>query len=620
MAATKALCSDLCWMIGGPQGTGVDSSATLFARAAATAGYWIYGRREYHSNIKGKHSYFQIRVKPDPVLCHVDPVQLLATFEHTTAAYHAFEVVADGALIYDPNVTDIATLSDLAPGVLKFPIHFDAILEEVGKEFNKTATQINILKNAIAVAASCALAGLEFNAIEQALAGIFTDKKASLIPLNVSACRKGYDAIQKLPGFADYPYKLIEAKKPEPNTRVLINGNQSTALAKLKAGARMLTYYSITPAVDECIFLEGLPEYNTAVVQCEDELAAVNMAISAATTGIRSSTSTSGPGFCLMAEGMGFAGINEIPVVVFNYMRGGPSTGLPTRQEQGDLLFSVFTGHGDYPKILLTPGDVTEEFEDSFYCFNYADRYQTPVIVLSDRSIANNTMCVNRFNEEGLKIDRGVMVGAPDDYDPAKPETGLQIFPRFKMLPDTPISPRAVAGTPGRIHWLTGDESTEIGHITEDPKIRVPMHEKRMKKLELVTAEVPADFQYKLHGKKDAEITLVSWGSTKGAILEAIRVLEAEHKLSVNFLQIRMPHPFPVEAVSAILKNAKVLVDVENNITAQMAQLVRMRTGVDIPHFILKWSGRPMSENEMVNAVLDIHKNKTKKVVLTYGL
>lgn len=607
-------------MIGGPQGTGVDSSATLFARAAATAGYWIYGRREYHSNIKGKHSYFQVRVKPDPVLSHIDPVHLLAAFEHTTADYHAFEVVPDGALIYDPQATDPATLQNLAPGVLKFPIEFDAILEAVGKEFDKTATQLSILKNAIAVAASCALCGIEFSAIEEALGMLFTGKKAKLVPLNVAACKKSYDAIQKLPGFSDYRYKLVPVEKQKANSRVLINGNQSTALAKLKAGCRMQTYYSITPAVDECIFLEEHPEYSTVVVQCEDELAAVNMAIGAATTGIRASTSTSGPGFCLMAEGLGFAGINEIPVVVFNYMRGGPSTGLPTRQEQGDLLFSIHTGHGDFPKILMTPGDVTEEFEDSFNAFNDAERYQTPVIILSDRSIANNTMCVPRFSEDGLKIDRGDIVGAPENYNEADPQSGLQIFPRFRIKENTPISTRAVAGTPGRIHWLTGDESTEIGHITEDPKIRIPMHEKRMKKLELASREIPQARQYSFHGPKDATVTMVSWGSTKGAILEAMGILKTEHQLDVNFLQIRMPHPFPTAYVQPILEKAKLLINVENNYSAQMAQLIQMRTGIAIPHHILKWSGRPMSQTEMVSAILDIVNHKTEKVVLSYGL
>lgn len=616
-------CHDFCWMIGGPQGTGVDSSATLFARAATVAGYWVYGRREYHSNIKGKHSYFQIRVKNEPVLAHTDPVNLLATFEQSTAELHAFEVMADGGLVYDPNITNPDEL-DLKPGVLKYPIEFDRILEAVGQEVGKSATQLAIMKNAIAVAASCALVGIPLPAIQEALEGIFTGRKAKLVPLNMSACEKAYQAIEQSPDFNKYPHKLVAPVKPEKGSRLLINGNQTTALAKVKAGCRLQTYYSITPAVDECVFLEELPDYGVVVVQCEDELAAVNAAIGGATTGIRASTSTSGPGFSLMAEGMGWAGICEVPLVVFNYMRGGPSTGLPTREEQGDMLFALHTGHGEYPKIILAPGDVPEQFADSFEAFNYAERYQTPVIVLSDRSIANNTMCVEKFDESGLTIDRGKIVGPPDEFregddSPENIAVGIQTFPRFRLTEDN-LSPRAVAGTPGRIHWLTGDESDEVGHITEDPKIRLPQHQKRMQKLAVALSEIPEARQYTLHGPEKADITVVSWGSTKGAILEAIRELKDRHNLTVNFLQIRLINPFPTDAVKRILGAAKLVVNVENNYGAQMAQLIQMRTCLPVNHHILKWTGRPMSENELVDALLKMQQNQPEKVVLSYGL
>ncbi|MGE0199541.1 MAG: 2-oxoacid:acceptor oxidoreductase subunit alpha [Candidatus Melainabacteria bacterium] len=616
--ATETGCRDFCWMIGGPQGTGVDSSATLFARAAAAAGYWIYGRREYHSNIKGKHSYFQIRVRPDPVLAHTDPVNLLATFEPTTADYHAFEIIENGALIYDPHLTHPAAL-ELKPGILTFPIEFDAILAAVGEAVGKSATQLSILKNAIAVSASCALVGIPLSAIETALKGIFTDKKASLVALNMRACTLGYEAIQQLPGFAEYPYKLVAPTPPAAGSRALINGNQATAIAKMRAGCKLQTYYSITPAVDECVFMEEFPETGIAVVQCEDELAAVNMAIGGATTGVRASTSTSGPGFCLMSEGLGFAGICEIPLVVFNYMRGGPSTGLPTRNEQGDLLFTLHTGHGEYPKIIIASGDVTEQYHDTFEAFNLADRYQTVVLMLSDRSIANNTFCVPVFDESKQHIDRGHIVGPPDTWNPAEPETGLTKFARFSKA-DGIISARAVAGTPGRIHWLTGDESDEWGHITEKPEVRVPMHQKRMEKLDMALSEIPEAFQYTLHGPESADITLVSWGSTKGAILEAMPVLRETHGITVNFLQIRLMNPFPTEAVQRILSQANFVACVENNLTGQLAQLIQMRTCLPVQHKVLKWTGRPMSDTEMIAAVRELHAHQPKEVVLTYGL
>jgi 2-oxoglutarate/2-oxoacid ferredoxin oxidoreductase subunit alpha len=435
---------DLCWMIGGPQGTGVDSSATLFARSCAAAGYWVYGRREYHSNIKGEHSYFQVRVKTKPVNCHIDPVHLLATFENSTAELHAFELVADGAFIYDPKVTDPAKLN-LPAGALRFPIAFDEILEEVSKTSGKSTTSLAIIKNTIAVAASLTLCKINLSAIEEALKGIFTGGKTKLIPLNMQAAELAAKAIQAHPDFEKFNY-VVEPLPvlPEKGSRYLLNAAIATGLAKLKAGCRQQTYYSITPAVDECIFLEELSSYGLPVIQCEDEIAAVNMAIGAGTTGMRASTSTSGPGFDLMTEGLGWAGINEVPVVVFNYMRGGPSTGLPTRHEQTDMLACLFSGHGEYPKIVMCPGDAVEQFYDSFEAFNYADRYQTPVIFISDKLLANNTVCVPKFDDENMKIDLGVMAGKDAKFDEENPdlEAALAKFQGLKLpIPVFPLVP-----------------------------------------------------------------------------------------------------------------------------------------------------------------------------------
>ncbi len=613
---------DLCWMIGGPQGTGVDSSATLFARTCVEAGYWIYGRREYHSNIKGEHSYFQVRVKDEPVHSHIDPVHLLATFEASTAAYHAFEVVPDGALIYDPKVTQPEEL-DLAKTVLKIPVHFDEVLEKLSEETGKPVSALTIMKNTVAVGASCALLGIGIEPIQAALEGIFTGSKAKLVPLNVKAAQLGMEQVlTQKELIKNYPYHLAPpSNPPAKGSRLLLNGANAAALGKLKAGCRMQTYYSITPAVDECIFLEELSnEYGISVIQCEDELAAINMATGAATTGMRSSTSTSGPGFCLMAEGLGWAGINEVPVTVYLYQRGGPSTGLPTRNEQADLLFALFAGHGEFPKIMIAPGDVVEQFYDSFEVFNYADRYQTPVIFLSDKTIANNTESVNKLDESTLKIDRGQLVGPPEDYQEGDIQKAIDKFPRFQIKEDTPISPRPLPGTPGRIYWMTGDEHTEFGHITEKPEIRLPMHEKRMKKLELALKEIPAEAQYRLYGPKDAPITVVSWGSTKGVILDTMAALKAQHGLEANFLQIRLINPFPTEAVKDVLKRAKQTVIVENNYGSLMGQLITMRTGIEIPHQVLKWTGRPISETELTAALQEIHSQATRKVVLSYGL
>lgn len=609
--------TETSWMIGGPQGSGVDSSATLFARALAVAGFWVYGKREYHSNIKGKHSYFQIRASHQMVRSHVDPIHILASFEDTTAVIHAHEILPEGALIYDPSLTKPEVL-EMDSSVKLFPIDYDAIIRELAEEEGKPAAKLVIVKNTISVAASLALYGVSADDLEGALKGLFRGKKSKLVGINLKAGLKAYEAIQKNPEFATFKYKMeVQPNRPAEGSRLLMNGAAACGIGKLKAGMRFQTYYSITPAVDECIYLEQHSEYGLVVYQAEDEIASINMANGAAVTGARVATATSGPGFCLKAEGIGWAGMNEVPTVIFNYMRGGPSTGLPTRSEQGDLLFAVNVGHGDFPKIVMSPGDMEECFEDGFNCFNYAERYQTPVIVLVDKALANSTHSINKFDESALRIDRGKLVTKVDSYDPADPATGLPKFPRFQITEDG-ISPRPIPGTPGGIHFLTGDEHTEYGFITEEPAIRMQMMEKRARKLETAAREIPEHLQYKLYGSEQADLTIIGWGSTKGAVLDALERFKEQGK-SVNYLHIRLMSPFPVDAITRILNSCKQRLIIESNFTNQLAKLIRQETGIDIEHKACKYTGRPFSQCEIIQAVEEVQTKQSRKVVLVNG-
>jgi len=605
--------NEFSWMIGGPQGTGVDSSATLFIRTCAVAGLSVFGKREYHSNIMGEHSYFQVRVSEHPVHSHVDPVHLLATFDDETARIHAHEVIPSGYFLYDANVTKPENL-DLKPGVKTIALPYGEILEGVAAETGQPLAKLQIMKNTIAVAASFALTKLDIEYIEKALKGIFTGKKSKLIPMNVKVAEKAYAVIsQEL--IDQFPYRLKAVPSTPP--RMIMNGTTAVALGKLKAGCRFQSYYPITPASDESVYLEGHPEYGANVVQCEDEIAAMCMAVGAALTGVRSATSSSGPGFGLKAEGLGWAGINEVPVVVFNYQRGGPSTGLPTRHEQGDLLYSLFIGHGEFPKIVLAPGDMSECFYDTFEAFNFADRYQTPVIMLCDKALANNTATIPAFDESSLRIDRGKRATDEQLAELAQKPDYKGQYNRFHESEDG-ISVRALPGQEHGIHWCTGDEHDEVGHISEDPDNRIMMHSKRMRKLETASREIPQDFQYKLYGPADAEITVMTWGSCKGPILDAMPIL-ASDGIVFNLLQIKLMSPFPVEAVTGILERAKLKIGIEQNYSAQLCRLVRMETGIDMHHKVVKFTGRPMSETEVVSAIREIVNQKSKKVVLTYG-
>lgn len=606
----KKVVNDLSWMIGGPQGSGVDSSANLFGRACVAGGLWIFGKREYHSNIMGEHSYFQIHASAKPVGSHLDPVHLLATFEDSTARIHAHELVPGGALIYDPTVTHPENLN-LPKDVLLVPLDYAEVLRQVAADTGEVFSKLIIMKNTISVAASFALLEFDEAVVEKALAGIFTGRKAKLVPANMTVARKAYSFIKK--EYIDkFPYKL-EPIHDTPK-RLVLTGTHAVALGKLKAGCRFQTYYPITPASDESVYLEGLPEYGMMVMQCEDEIASVEQAIAASIMGVRASTSTSGPGFSLMAEGMGWAGMNEVPLVVVNYQRGGPATGLPTRHEQGELFFAIHFAHGEFPRIVIAPGDFEEYFYDTFEAFNLADRYQTPVIVLADKNIGNNTGCILPFDESKLKIDRGKIATKED----MKRYAVDGMYKRY-ALTESGISPRTFPGTPGGIFWMTGDERDELGHIDESAANRVPMHAKRMKKLELAQREIPEDFQIRFFGDANADLTILSWGSVKGAILDALPKLKKEG-VSVNFLQVRLMWPFPVNAVTKILKKAKTIVDIEMNYSGQLASLLRRETGIEVHHKVLKWNGRPISETEIFNSVLEIAKKKSETVVLTAGM
>jgi 2-oxoglutarate/2-oxoacid ferredoxin oxidoreductase subunit alpha len=637
----------LSWMIGGPQGSGVDSSARMFALACANGGLNVFGKREYYSNIKGEHSYFQIRVDERTIRSAIDDVHVLGTFEAETLLRHLYsgEVVKGGAVIFDPKdlevkIESITTLEHIlaeeiihdlnernkpltvgsvvedakANGVKLMPLEYNKVLEEIGNEIGeKEFSKLQILKNTICVGASFGALGYELDAVEKTVDDIFGSKSEKIKKMNRAAIEKGYKFIQDKYGVIDFQIK--RAKNPPHGKRLFLQGTVAVGLGKIAAGCRYQTYYPITPATDESEFLESHPQGHVVVVQCEDEIAAIAQATGAALTGTRASTSTSGPGFCLMAEVQGWAGINEVPLVLINYQRGGPSTGLPTRHEQGDLKFALNAGHGDFPRIVVAPGDLEESFFLTVDAFNWAEQYQMPVIFVSDKNLANNSGIINAYDLSKVKINRGkilsekeLMAITNEDYH----------FPRFQPEDDG-ISKRAFLGQKGGIHWLTGDEHTPQGHISEDPENRIQQMNKRMEKEITAANQIPADKKFQLIGNPNAPTTIVSWGSNKGAIQDALEQLKSEG-VDAN---IKLLWPFPAKEVTEILNKAKTKIHVEMNYTAQLAHLVRQETGIKMDHFILKFNGRPMTQDEIVRSVKKILAANTKTVmkeVLTHGV
>jgi len=634
----------LSWMIGGPQGSGVDSGANIFSRAVAYGGLYVYGKREYHSNIKGEHSNYVVRVDSKPVLSHLDEIDFLVTFDPETLFRHIHKVVPGGVLIYDVNQENISidkiptidkaankrikaflsergvgfSVGDVVDyakrnGILTYGVSYSKLLEELAERLNNPQiARMDVMINVMAVAVSLALLQYDFKFVQEAIKYVFKAKK-KVADLNIESAGFVYEYVLK--NFVQTNYKLEAVDRNDDY--ILIQGYQASAIGKIAGGCRFQTYYPITPASDESVYLEdnavfdlvdGEGKGSIVVVQTEDEISAITMAIGAGLAGVRASTATSGPGFSLMAEGLGWAGMNEVPVVVTLYQRGGPSTGLPTRHSQEDLLFAVHTGHGEFPRIVYASGDIEEIFYDVVKVFNYAERYQLPVIHLIDKAMANAIMTVKKFDISKIVIDRGDLVESFNDG----------VYKRFKFT-ETGISPRARLGVENAVFWNTGDEHDEFGHITEDHEVRTLMVDKRMKKLEVALNEIPNDDKAVIYGDEDAEYVVLSWGSTKGAILEAMEKLKGEgYKL--KFIQVKLLHPFPRDLVIDMLGSSKYLIDVEQNKMGQFGMILKREILRDIDYYVLKYNGRPMSLSEVYLALKLILDRKANKIqVLNHG-
>jgi len=636
-------------MIGGPQGSGVDSAANIFGRACSYGGYHIYGSREYHSNIKGAHSYFHIRVSEREVLANVSDVNLLAAFDAETIIRHFREVVQNSGIILNKDdltasISSVKTLppefrDELAAYLKKkgfektaevtvgelvkavereriqvFPIPYMAMLQELAKELGiEKLSKVTRTINVLTLGASFGLLNFDISLVERAIEAIF-GAKPSIISMNLAALRKAYNYVKR--EFGDnFSYRLERLGVAEK--RIFLQGNQAVALGKILGGCRVQAYYPITPAADESEYLELNEildvkdgEGSIVVVQTEDEIAAVNLVSGATLAGARAATSTSGPGFSLMVEGLSWAGNNEAPIVITYYQRGAPSTGLPTRHGQDDLRFAIHAGHGSFPRIVLASGDMKECFYDAVRAFNYAERFQMPVIHLLDKAMANCTKSYALFDLNSVRIERGVLLAEKD-------VEGIQ-YKRFKFT-DSGVSPRAVLGTKGAVHWYTGDEHNEWGNISEDALNRTKMTEKRMKKLETAQKEIPLEEKVNFFGNQNAKFLIVSWGSTKGAILESVGLLLNEG-FDVGFLQVRLIHPLPKEHISEVLSHAQTRVAVEMNYSGQLAGIISEETALQFDYFILKYNGRPMTMTEVYNALKNILLGKaSKRLVLTHG-
>ncbi len=635
----------LNWMAGGPQGSGVDTASNIFGRACGYGGLWVFGRREYHSNIKTMHSYFLQRISKQPTLANISDVDLLAAFDAETVVRHVDEVVSEGGIIVDSRdlganvLKDIATFSEdykdyirnfmknngvgesvndylnyaKQKGIQIYAVPYMDLLKEIGEKINVgKLSSLTRMINVLTIGISFALLKYDRKLVEDAIKATFHEKIANM---NIAAVNHAYDYAEKNFDTGKFKHKL--EKLPITEKRIFLTGNQAVAMGKAAGGCRVQTYYPITPAADESEYLEAHEILKTKtdqeaiiVIQTEDEIAAINSASGACLAGARAATSTSGPGFSLMAEGLGWAGNNEVPVVITYYQRGGPSTGQPTRHCQQDLQFAIHAAHGEFARIVLASGDIQECFFDATTIFNLAEKYQVPAIHLLDKAMANCSQTYPEFDYSKIKIDRGQIVG--------EKELEGKTYKRFKFT-ESGVSPRVFLGTKNGVQWYTGDEHNEMGNINEEPFIRMKMMEKRLRKLELIDKEVSNDLKVNVFGDKDAENIVVSWGSPKGAIIEAINQLKDEG-FGVGFIQVRMVHPLPSAYLKELLREKKRVIDIEDNYNAQLGQIITEQALVKPNFYVLKYTGRPMMTNEVYQALKNILTgNAAERQVLTLG-
>jgi len=417
----------------------------------------------------------------------------------------------------------------------------------------------------------------------------FQAKGPGVVESNLAVAQAAYDLARQRYATA-FHYKLQPLDAPP---RMLINGNEAISLGALAGGCRFISAYPMTPATSIIEWMAALPpELGVVTKHAEDEIAAACMAIGASYAGARAMTATSGGGFSLMVEALGLAGMTEVPLVVVEAQRGGPSTGLPTRTEQADLLFVINASQGEFPRLVLAPGTVEECFEAAWRAFNLAERYQCPVIVLTDQFLATSLRTLEKeaIDFSSVIIDRGELL-SPEQLESL--EDGYRRF----AFTDSGISPRAIPGHPKGVYATTSDEHDEYGHITEEIENRRRMMDKRMRKLGAAAREIRPPKRY---GPDQADLTLVCWGSACGPCREAVDLINSDGG-SANLIHFSDLWPFPAEETASMLDACRRTVAVEQNYTSQLARLIRMSTGRSVDRTVNKYDGRPFSPEDIVD-------------------
>lgn len=544
----------LSWKVGGQQGEGIESTGEIFSIALNRLGYYLYGYRHFSSRIKGGHTNNKIRVSTTQTRSVSDDLDILVAFDQETIDVNYKELHEKGIIIADSKF-DPKKPEDT--NALMFSVPFTQLATDLGT---------SLMKNMVAVGATCAVLNLDIQVFEEVVQEIFGRKGQAVVDKNMEAIKAGYDFTKEQ---LNTDTGLMELDQADGKKRMFMIGNDAIALGALAAGSRFMAAYPITPASEIMEYLiKKLPELGGTVIQTEDEIAAATMAIGANYAGVRAFTASAGPGLSLKMESIGLSGMTETPLVVIDTQRGGPSTGLPTKQEQSDLMAMIYGTHGEIPKIVMAPSTVQEAFYDTAEAFNLAEEYQCPVILLSDLQLSLGKQTVEPLEFDKVEIRRGKLQSDLPEIE------NKEYFKRYELTDDG-ISPRVIPGMKHGIHHVTGVEHDESGKPSESAANRNSQMDKRFRKIENIKFDMPV---YKNAPHEEADLLLVGFNSTRGAIEEAMERIEADG-IKVNHAHIRLIHPFPTDDLLPLVQSAKKVVVVENNATGQLANIIKMNVG-----------------------------------------
>ena len=579
--------------IGGAAGQGVATPGDIFAKIFSRRGLNLNAYNAYQSIIRGGHTFLTIRTGPDKVTNMGDRIDLFIPLNQDSMDRHLKLLSRGAACLYN---ADTVQPGPAAEGVqlCALPV---AELADI--------TRNKVAQNTIAIGAGLHMMGIGFQSLEDVLQEQFQKKGDAVVAENVSVARAGYDYAAT--HFTAFPNPLPKTE----NRYAILSGNIAMAMGGAAAGVKFYCAYPMSPSTGVLHWMAAhARKAGIMVRQVEDEIGVVNMAIGAAQAGLRSMCATSGGGFALMSEGLGMSAMMETPVVVINCQRAGPSTGVPTKTEQGDLWQMLGAAFGDYPRVIAAPLDIGDCFKLIPEIFNIADRFQCPGLVLCDLLLSEGRLSVHpRDLDFNPPIDRGELITGNNGTPSSAPTNGS--YKRYKFT-ESGVSPRAVPGVPGHVHTVATDEHMEDGVLISDeftdPIKRREMMEKRMRKATGIEASV---LPPELWGPRDAEVTLIGWGSTKGVIEEACQILN-EEGISANQLQIRWLVPLHGDAILEVLKYSRHTIIVENNYSGQFARYLRSETSFVANGHIRKYDGEPFMPHHIVEAVKEQLAGQTK--------